>query len=128
MIATKQAIGVHFETSTLRTLKPGSKGVLGIKIALDDEVASATLITSETAFIASTTSDALVKKTSIEEYPAQGRGTKGRIIHKLNEGEQLVDIIALAADDNYCCSENFGEIETENIPEVSRNSKGTKIF
>lgn len=128
MIGTKNSLGVHFDTKTLRLLKAGSKGVLGIKMSIDDEVASATLITPNITHIASTISSAYVKRTSIDEFPVQGRGTKGRIIHKLGDGEQLVDIIALAADDSICYSDNFGDIEVENIPETGRNNKGAKIF
>ena len=128
MIATKNSLGVHFDTKTLRLLKAGSKGVLGIKMAIDDEVASAALITPNTTHIASTISSAYVKRTPIDEFPVQGRGTKGRIVHKLGDNEQLVDIIALAADDSICYSDNFGDIDIENIPETGRNNKGAKIF
>ena len=54
--------------------------------------------------------------------------TKERIIHKLNEDEQLVEIKSLTADDQICYSINFGDIEIENIPELNRNSRGAKIF
>ena len=128
MIGTKNSLGVHFDTKTLRLLKAGSKGVLGIKMTIDDEVASATLITPNITHIASTISSAYVKRTPVDEFPVQSRGTKGRIVHKLGDGEQLVDIIALAADDSICYSDNFGDIDVENIPETGRNNKGAKIF
>ena len=128
MLASKKGLGVHFDTQSLRALKAGSKGVLGMKIDIDDEVVSATLITSNTTHIASTISSAYVKRTTINDFPVQGRGTKGRIVHKLNDEEQLVEIKSLTDDDKICYSENFGDIEVENIPETGRNNKGAKIF
>ena len=128
MLASKEGLGVHFDTQSLRALKAGSKGVLGMKIDINDEVVSATLITHNTTHIASTISSAYVKRTTIDEFPVQGRGTKGRIVHKLNDEEQLVEIKSLTDDDKICYSENFGDIEVENIPETGRNNKGAKIF
>ena len=92
------------------------------------EIADAAIITSETAYIVTDTSDALIKKTPISEFPLQGRATKGRIAHKLNDGEVLVEIYGLNADESMYYSENFGDIEVENIPELGRDKKGLKIF
>jgi len=128
IIATKDNLAVHFDTTSFRELKSGSKGVVGIKIGLNDEVVSATLVTKDTTHIATITSSALIKRTPIEEFPVQARGTKGRMVHKLIDDEQLIEIKSLTADDRICYSENFGDIEIENIPELNRNSRGAKIF
>lgn len=128
MLASKEGLGVHFDTQSLRALKAGSKGVLGMKVDINDEVVSATLITHNTTYIVSTISSAYVKRTTVDEFPVQGRGTKGRIVHKLNDEEQLVEIKSLTDDDKICYSENFGDIEIENIPKTGRNNKGAKIF
>ena len=129
IIASKQGQAVHFALNDIVAYKRGGKGVAGMKLEpLVGEVADAALITSETAYIVTDTSDALIKRTPISEFPIQGRATKGRIAHKLNEGEVLVEIYGLAADETMYYSENFGDIEVENIPEIGRDKKGTKIF
>ena len=129
IIASKQGQAVHFALNDIVAYKRGGKGVAGMKLEpLIGEVADAALITSETAYIVTDTSDALIKRTPISEFPIQGRATKGRIAHKLNEGEVLVEIYGLAADETMYYSENFGDIEVENIPEIGRDKKGAKIF
>ena len=129
IIASKQGQAVHFALNDIVAYKRGGKGVAGMKLEpLVGEVADAALITSETAYIVTDTSDALIKRTPISEFPIQGRATKGRIAHKLNEGEILVEIYGLAADETMYYSENFGDIEVENIPEIGRDKKGAKIF
>lgn len=129
IMASKQGLAVHFEGANIAAYKRSGKGVQGMKIEpLIGEIADAAIITSETAYIVTDTSDALIKKTPISEFPLQGRATKGRIAHKLNDGEVLVEIYGLNADESMYYSENFGDIEVENIPELGRDKKGSKIF
>ena len=129
IMASKQGLAVHFEGANIAAYKRSGKGVQGMKIEpLVGEIADAAIITSETAYIVTDTSDALIKKTPISEFPLQGRATKGRIAHKLNDGEVLVEIYGLNADELMYYSENFGDIEVENIPELGRDKKGSKIF
>ena len=129
IMASKQGLAVHFEGANIAAYKRSGKGVQGMKIEpLVGEIADAAIITSETAYIVTDTSDALIKKTPISEFPLQGRATKGRIAHKLNDGEVLVEIYGLNTDESMYYSENFGDIEVENIPELGRDKKGSKIF
>ena len=129
IMASKQGLAVHFEGANIAAYKRSGKGVQGMKIEpLVGEIADAAIITSETAYIVTDTSDALIKKTPISEFPLQGRATKGRIAHKLNDGEVLVEIYGLNADELMYYSENFGDIEVKNIPELGRDKKGSKIF
>lgn len=129
IMASKQGLAVHFEGANIAAYKRSGKGVQGMKIEpLVGEIADAAIITSETAYIVTDTSDALIKKTPISEFPLQGRATKGRIAHKLNDGEVLVEIYGLNTDELMYYSENFGDIEVKNIPELGRDKKGSKIF
>ncbi len=73
IITTKNNLAVHFDTQSFRELKAGSKGVVGIKIGLNDEVVSADLITKEITHIAIMISSALIKRTPIEEFPIQAQ-------------------------------------------------------
>ena len=129
IMASKQGQAVHFEGTNITSYKRNSKGVQGMKLEpLIGEIADAAFITDKTAYIVTDTSNAMIKKTPISEFPIQGRATKGRIAHKLNDGEVLVEIYGLEEDEKNYYSENFGDIEVENIPELGRDKKGAKIF
>ena len=129
IIASKQGQAVRFEGANITSYKRNSKGIQGMKLEpLIGEVADAAFVTAETAYIITDTSDAMIKRTSISEFPTQGRATKGRIAHKLNDGEVLVEIYGIPEDEKVYYSENFGDIEIENIPELGRDKKGAKIF
>ena len=129
IMASKQGLAVRFEGENIVAYKKASKGIMGMKLeALVGEIADAAFVTPETAFIVTDTSDALIKRTPISEFPRQGRATKGRIAHKLNDGEVLVEIYGLSSDENVYYSENFGDINVNDIPEVGRDKKGAKIF
>lgn len=129
IMASKQGQAVHFEGTNITSYKRNSKGVQGMKLEpLIGEIADAAFITDKTAYIVTDTSNAMIKKTPISEFPIQGRATKGRIAHKLNDGEVLVEIYGLEEDEKIYYSENFGDIEVENIPELGRDKKGAKIF
>lgn len=129
IMASKQGQAVHFEGANITSYKRNSKGVQGMKLEpLIGEIADAAFITDKTAYIVTDTSNAMIKRTPISEFPIQGRATKGRIAHKLNDGEILVEIYGLEEDEKIYYSENFGDIEVENIPELGRDKKGAKIF
>ena len=129
IIASKQGLAVHFSTTDIVSYKRSSKGVAGIKLEpLTGEVADAALLNSETAFIVTDTSDTYIKRTPISEFPLQSRATKGRIAHKLNDEQVIVEIAGIAENDDIYHSENFGDIEVKNIPELDRTKKGAKIF
>lgn len=129
IIASKQGLAVHFSTTDIVSYKRSSKGVAGIKLEpLIGEVADAALLNAETAFIVTDTSDTYIKRTPISEFPLQSRATKGRIAHKLNDEQVIVEIAGIAENDDIYHSENFGDIEIKNIPELDRTKKGVKIF
>ena len=129
ILASKQGQAVHFSGADIAIYKRGSKGVQGMKLEpLIGEIADAAFVTEKTAYIVTDTSNAMIKKTPISEFPIQSRATKGRIAHKLNDDEVLVEIYGLEEDETMYYSENFGDIEVENIPELGRDKKGAKIF
>lgn len=128
VIGTKKGLATSFDLEDIRPLKGGAKGVAAMKVDIDDGVSCAALTYPLTTHLVTLTSKPNMKRTPIAEFPLQGRGGKGRIAHKLDENEELVEIISITADDEFCHSENFGEICVEDIPETKRNSKGSKIF
>ena len=129
IMASKQGQAVRFEGANITSYKRNSKGIQGMKLEpLVGEIADAAFVTADTAYIITDTSDAMIKRTPISEFPTQGRATKGRIAHKLNDGEILVEIYGISEDEKVYYSENFGDIELENIPELGRDKKGAKIF
>ena len=67
------------------------------------------------------------KKTGLEEYPLTARGTKGRLVCKLNDDE-VVEIKTLDDNEEILHSKAFGEIPVDSIPTTNRVSRGIDLL
>lgn len=130
IMASKQGLAIHFEGSNIINYKRNSKGVTGMKLEpLIGEIADAAFINSNMDYIITDTSSTMIKRTPISEFPLQSRATKGRIAHKLNDNEDLLEIYGInSKEEKIYHSENFGDIELKDIPELGRDKRGSKIF
>ena len=129
-VAMASQIGniVIFDGSIINTTKLPSKGIIGMKLKdLTDEVASADLVYEDTKYICTFTTAGYAKKTNIEEYPVTTRGTKGRLVCKLNNDE-LIEIKSISEKDKEINSKVFGQIPVDSIPTTSRTSHGVDLL
>lgn len=127
-ILTETGNFLMIETEDIRPIGRVAKGVKAVKLNDGDGVASARAIPADTIMIASITGNGLFKKTGIEEFVVQGRGTKGAKIQKLNEGDWMADFYPivkegeiLVASTNACI-----KLTTNDIPVFSKGALGNK--
>lgn len=127
-IASNKGNVVVFDNTVIGTTKLPSRGIIGIKFKEDkDEVASAALVHNYDKYLCSITSAGFIKKTGLEEYPLTARGTKGRLVCKLNDDE-VVEIKTLDDKEEILHSKAFGEIPVDSIPTTNRVSRGIDLL
>ena len=127
-ILTETGNFLMIETEDIRPIGRIAKGVKAVKLNDGDCVASAHIVPADTIMIASISGNGLFKKTGIEEFVVQGRGTKGTKIQKLNEGDWMADFYPivreseiLVASTNACI-----KLTTNDIPIFSKGAMGNK--
>ena len=127
-ILTELGNFLMIETDDIRPIGRVARGVRAIKLNEDDYVVSAHPIPEETRYLASISGEGLFKKTALDEFPTQGRGTKGSKIQKLNDGDWMADFYPvsneadlLVASTNACI-----KLTTDDIPTLSKGTLGNK--
>ena len=115
-------------TEDIRPIGRVAKGVKAIKLNDGDGVASARIIPADTTMIASISGNGLFKKTSIDEFVVQGRGTKGAKIQKLNDGDWIADFYPIVKDGDILVASTNAciKLTTNDIPIFSKGALGNK--
>lgn len=126
-IATKSGNFIIIETKDIRPIGRTSKGVIGIKLNVDDYVVSARAITADTKEIISISKDGYIKRTSISEFHVTGRGTKGIKLQKTNE---LCDFLPCSAALDVLITAETSQIrlKVNEIPQLSRGTQGVRAI
>lgn len=115
-------------TEDIRPIGRVAKGVKAIKLNDGDGVASARIIPVDTTMIASISGNGLFKKTDIDEFVVQGRGTKGAKIQKLNDGDWIADFYPIVKDGDILVASTHAciKLTTNDIPIFSKGALGNK--
>lgn len=126
-IATKSGNFIIIETKDIRPIGRTSKGVIGIKLNVDDYVVSARAIAADTKEIISISEDGYIKRTSISEFHVTGRGTKGIKLQKTNE---LRDFLPCSAALDVLITAETSQIrlKVNEIPQLSRGTQGVRAI
>lgn len=119
---------VIIETADVRPIGRVARGVKGIKLNDGDYVISARAIPKDTQHIASISGSGLFKKTTIDEFTIQGRGTKGAKIQKLNDGDWMADFFPIASQTELLVAATSTSIKLTlaDIPTLSKGTLGNK--
>lgn len=127
-IVTEGGNFLMIATEDIRPIGRVAKGVKAIKLNDGDGVASARIIPADTTMIASISGNGLFKKTGIEEFVVQGRGTKGAKIQKLNEGDWIADFYPIVKDGDILVASTHAciKLTTNDIPIFSKGALGNK--
>ena len=136
LFTDKEKVGIVTEggnflmitTDDIRPIGRVAKGVKAIKLNDGDGVASARIISADTTMIASISGGGLFKKTDIDEFVVQGRGTKGAKIQKLNDGDWIADFYPIERDGDILVASTNAciKLTTNDIPIFSKGALGNK--
>lgn len=101
IIVTRKGLSIHFETKDIAAIGRVTAGVKAIRLSEGDEVLAGIPIRDPKSAIAVVTAHGFAKKTSIEEFPLQGRGGKGVVIYKETPGTgAVIGATAITDEDN----------------------------
>ena len=122
IIITKQGMSIRFETKDIAPIGRVTSGVKSIKLAEGDEVLTGLPIKHNTDTLATFGANGMGRKTSLEEFPIQGRGGKGL---KIGSGE-IVGATLISDEDNLLIvgSPNSICISATDIPLLARTAQG----
>ena len=126
VLVTKQGMSIHFETSGINPIGRMAAGVKSIKLAEDDEVLIGLVVKDDKESVAVFSKKGMAKKTSLEEFPIQGRNGKGlKIYPEEVAGAAIVndeDNVLLIGKPNSIC------ISATEIPVLGRISVGNTMI
>lgn len=122
ILITKNGMSIHFETKDISPIGRVAAGVKSIKLDANDEVIIGLPIRDSKQTLATFSEYGLAKKTSLDEFPVQGRTGKGLTLSKENKiiGAAMVsdeDNLLLVGSNSIC-------ISATDIPKLSRTSQG----
>ena len=127
VIASRQGMTIRFDESEARSMGRTARGVNGIKLQGDDEVAGlvATGDEDERALL-TVTRMGFGKRTPLSEYRRQSRYGKGLIDIKTSERNgHVVSVNAVTADDGLVIMSESGQIMRTHVDEVSTQGRNT---
>ena len=131
ILITRKGMSIRFETSNIAPIGKIAVGVIGIKLNEGDEVIKALPVHKETDAVAVFTSSGVGKKTSLSEFPIQGRGGKGTFVYKptADTGE-LVGAEMLSNEDNILLVGNYSTIciSAKDIPLIGKTGVGNILI
>lgn len=127
-IVTEGGNFLMITTEDIRPIGRVAKGVKAIKLNDGDGIASARIVPADTTMIASISGNGLFKKTGINEFVVQGRGTKGAKIQKTNEGDWIADFYPIVKDGDILVASTHAciKLTTNDIPIFSKGALGNK--
>ncbi len=116
---------VRFNEATVRAMGRTARGVKGMDLAAGEHIIS--LLVPEKSHILSATENGYGKRTSLAEYPAKGRGTKGVISIQTSERNgAVVGAIQVDEGEEMMMISNGGTLVRTRVDEVSISSRNTQ--
>ncbi len=122
---------VRFSEDQVRPMGRTATGVRGIKLGVDESVVSLIVPKSE-GDVLTATENGFGKRTSISEYPAKSRATKGVVSIKVSERNgAVVGAVQVSESDEMMLISDKGTLVRTRVSEVSkvgRNTQGVTLI
>ena len=114
-------------TSPIKSIGRVTRGIIGMKLAVGDEIMTARAIPNNTTHLFSISTDGYGKSTSINEFSVTGTNTKGV---KIQKAENMCDFIPIITQSDILINSNTTQIRIKNseIPIQSRGTIGVKLI
>jgi len=130
-LGARKGNAIRFNEKNVRAMGRTARGVVGIRMAADDEVVGMEVL-SESNSILTVSENGFGKRTEISEYRLQSRGGKGIINLKITPKIGLVTRIKqVTGDEDIMLISNTGNIIRLGVNEVSllhRSTQGVKLI
>ena len=133
ILASRDGMAIRFEESDVRAMGRSARGVRGIRLEGDDEVAALAAIDAERhSWVLTVTEHGYGKRTGIDQYRRQSRNGKGLIDIKTNERNgRVCELETVAPDDHLFVMSGDGQIlrtPVEDLSVVGRNTMGVIVM
>lgn len=127
IIITKKGMSIRFETAAIAPIGRVASGVKSIKLEEGDEVLVGLPIHKTTDSLAVFSKVGYAKKTSLDEFPVQGRGGKGL---RCTSNTDIIGAALISNEDNLllCGIPNSICISATDIPALGRASLGNVMI
>jgi len=121
---------IRFAEGDVRSMGRVARGVIGIRVKKDQEVVSMLVVGD--GDILTVTENGFGKRTSVDDYPRQGRGGQGVIgIQTSDRNGLLISAIEVSSEDDIMLISDGGTLVRTNASEIStlgRNTQGVTLI
>ncbi len=130
LLVTSSGKGIRFRESDVRPMGRGAAGVRGIKLPEGHEVIAVSIV--QDGLVLTATENGYGKRTSIEDFPVQGRGGQGVIaIQTTARNGRTVGAVLVAEDDEIMLISSNGTLIRTPVDDISiqgRNTQGVRLI
>ena len=126
-ILSKAGQFIMIETKNIKPIGRVTRGIIGMKLNLNDEVVGARAISKSTKQLFSISHDGYGKITDIDEFSVTNTNTKGI---KIQRSEEMSDFLPLKDRSDILINSNTTQIRIkyDDIPNLSRGAQGNKLI
>jgi len=132
ILGTSLGKAIKFYEEEVREMGRTARGVIGIRLAENDFVVGADIITNDDKYVLTVTENGIGKKSELSLYRLQGRGGKGLINISINERlGRVIGLLTLGDDTDIILSSMQGKLTKQNSSSIrpqGRATQGVKII
>ena len=130
LLVASSGKSIRFREKDVRPMGRGAAGVRGIKLTGDHEVIALTIIRD--GLILTATENGYGKRTTVDDFPVQGRGGQGVIAIQTSERNgRTVGAVQVAEDDEIMLISSNGTLVRTAVDDISvqgRNTQGVRLI
>ena len=125
------AIRFHADDEQLRPMGRATSGVIGMRFEGSDELLAMDAVRADAELLIAT-SGGFAKRTSMDEYPVQGRGGKGVLTARIvsTRGALVAALMVQPDDELYAITSNGGVLRTvaRDVRRAQRQTMGVRLI
>jgi DNA gyrase subunit A len=130
LLVASSGKGIRFRESDVRPMGRGAAGVRGIKLPEGHKVIALSIV--QDGLVLSATENGYGKRTSVEDFPVQGRGGQGVIaIQTTARNGRTVGAVLVGEDDEIMLISSNGTLIRTPVDDISiqgRNTQGVRLI